>query len=106
MLLIVQCDSGNINGPLAECAICCSHDWGFNSLPTECRLLITFAKGLDPGQARLNVGPDLDLICLTRRWYSKNFSKKLILKNQQRTKNRVKFPRGQRVGIKGLVFLL
>ena len=52
-----------------------------NSLPTECRLLITFANSLDPDQARHNVGPDLDPNCLTFRWYSKkNFSKKLILK--------------------------
>ena len=41
-----------------------------NSLPTECRLLITFAYKLDPDQARQNVGPDLDPICLTLRWYS------------------------------------
>ena len=68
MLLIVQCDSGNINGPLAACAIYCSHDWGFNSLPTECRLLINFANSLDPDQVRQNAGPDLDPICLTIRW--------------------------------------
>ena len=42
----------------------------FNSLPTSCRLLITFAysnlcKSLDPDQARQNVGPDLDPNCLT-----------------------------------------
>ena len=30
-----------------------------------CRLLITFANSLDPDQARQNVGPDLDLNCLT-----------------------------------------
>ena len=32
-----------------------------------CRLLITFANKLDPDQARQNVGPDLDPICLTLR---------------------------------------
>ena len=35
----------------------------FNSLPASsyfCRLLITFAKKLDAGQARQNIGPDLD----------------------------------------------
>ena len=40
----------------------------FNYLPTSgdfCRLLITFANSLDPDQARQNVGPDLDPICLT-----------------------------------------
>ena len=36
-----------------------------NSLPTEFRLLITFANSLDPDQARQNVGPDLDQNCLT-----------------------------------------
>ena len=35
------------------------------SLPTECRLLITFANSLDPDQARQNVGPDLDPNFLT-----------------------------------------
>ena len=36
---------------------------------------------MDPDQARQYVGPDLDPICLTLRWYSwKNFSKKLSLK--------------------------
>ena len=30
-----------------------------------CCLLITFANGLDPDQARQNVGPDLDPNCLT-----------------------------------------
>ena len=31
---------------------------------------VTFANRLDPDQARQNVGPDLDPICLTLRWYS------------------------------------
>ena len=31
----------------------------------KCRLLIFFANSLDPDQARQNVGPDLDPICLT-----------------------------------------
>ena len=39
------------------------------NLPTECRLLITFANRLDPDQARQDVWPDLDPICLTLRWY-------------------------------------
>ena len=30
-----------------------------------CRLLIIFANSLDPDQDRQNVGPDLDLNCLT-----------------------------------------
>ena len=33
-------------------------------------LLITCANRLDTDQARQNVGPDLDSICLTRRLYS------------------------------------
>ena len=40
----------------------------FNSFPASgdlCRLLITFANSLDQDQARQNVGPDLDLNCLT-----------------------------------------
>ena len=40
----------------------------FNSLPASsdfCHLLITFAKSLEPDQARQNVGPDLDPNCLT-----------------------------------------
>ena len=41
-----------------------------NSSPTECRLLRTYANSLDPDQARQNVGPDLDPICLPLRWYS------------------------------------
>ena len=48
-------------------------------------LLITFESSLDPDQARHFVGPDLDPICSTLRWYScKNFSKKLILKKISR----------------------
>ena len=45
----------------------------FNSFPASgdfCRLLITFANSLDPGQAQQNVRPDLDPNCLTLRWYS------------------------------------
>ena len=40
----------------------------FNSFPGSgdlCRLLITFANSLDPGQDRQNVYPDLDPNCLT-----------------------------------------
>ena len=43
-----------------------------NSLPASvdfCCLLITFANSLEPDQARQNVGPDLDPICLTHIWY-------------------------------------
>ena len=40
------------------------------SLPTSVHLLITFANRLDPDQAQQNIGPDLDPICLTLRWYS------------------------------------
>ena len=34
-----------------------------------CHLLITFANSLDPYQARQNVGPEMDLHCLTPCWY-------------------------------------
>ena len=40
----------------------------FTSFPASgdfYHLLITFANSLDPGQARQNVGPDLDPNCLT-----------------------------------------
>ena len=40
-----------------------------------CRLLITFANSLDPGQARQNVGPDLDPNCLTLMVFLKEFLK-------------------------------
>ena len=36
---------------------------GASSFP--CRLLITFANGLDTDKARQKVGPDLDANCLT-----------------------------------------
>ena len=46
---------------------------------------ITFAKRLDPDQARQNVEVYLDPICLTLRWY---FEKKEDFeKNQQTHKN-------------------
>ena len=66
----------------------------FNLLSTECRLLITSANSLDPDQARQNVGPDLDPICLTFRWYSCNnfFEKVDFEKNQQTTTKHGKFP--------------
>ena len=35
----------------------------FNSMPTECHLVITFANSLDPDQARHSVGPDLGSNC-------------------------------------------
>ena len=55
----------------------------FNSLPTSCRLLITFASSLDPDQVRQDVGPVLDRNCLTLWWYSwTNYLKKLILKKK------------------------
>ena len=37
----------------------------FNSLPTECHLLITFANSLDADQAKQYVGPDLSPNYLT-----------------------------------------
>ena len=52
----------------------CSSD--FNSSPASvdfCRLLMVFANSLDPGQARQNVGPDLDPSSLILQWYSPNY---------------------------------
>ena len=50
-------------------------------LVATCHLLITFAKSLDPNQARKNVGPDLDPNCLPFWWYSyKIFSEKVNFK--------------------------
>ena len=83
---------------ITKSSIRCSHVCGYNLFPTKCPLLIKFANSLDPDQARHFVGPDLDPICLTLRWYSwQIFSKKFIFKNQQTTKKQEKFPRGQRV---------
>ena len=55
---------------------------------------------MDPDQAWQNVGPDLDPICLTLRWYSwKNLKKVGFEKNQQTTKEHEKLPSSQRVNI-------
>ena len=46
--------------------------FAFNSLPARgdsCCLPITFANSLDPDQARLNVGPDLEPNCFTPSLY-------------------------------------
>ena len=54
---------------------------------------MTIANSLDPAQARQNVGPDLDLTCLTLGWYSrKYFSKKLILKQISRRQKVIRLP--------------
>ena len=70
--------------------------------------MITFANSLEPGQARQNVGPDLDPICLTLKWYSwsgsKSFDTLIVFlkeflekvdfeKNQGATKKYEKLPR-------------
>ena len=70
-----------------------------NSFPTSgdfCRLLITFANGLEPDQARHFY---MDSNCLTLWWYSwKMFLKKIILKeNPQMTKKHTKLHSMQRV---------
>ena len=43
-----------------------------------CRLLITFANSFDPDQARHNVGPDLNLNCLTLMLFLKEYIKKVF----------------------------
>ena len=54
---------------------------------------MTIANSLDPAQARQNVGPDLDLTCLTLGWYSRNnFSKNLILKQISRRQKVIRLP--------------
>ena len=42
-----------------------AHLIGYHAKGDSCRLLITFANSLAPDQDRQNVGPDLDLNCLT-----------------------------------------
>ena len=57
----------------------------------SCRLLITFAKSLDPDQAWDFVGPDLDPICYTLRWYHEtgfwNNNNFVILKKKNSMEN-------------------
>ena len=56
-------------------------------LVVTCRLLITFLNSLDPDQARLIFGPDLDPNHLTLIVFLKEFFEKLnFLKSQQMTK--------------------
>ena len=79
-----------------------------NSLPTECRLLRNFANSLDPYQARQNVRPDLDPICLCQMVFLKDFFEKVDFeKNQQMTKKHENFSRGQRLNLhdKCLIFI-
>ena len=67
--------------PIPASVVCC-----------QCRLLITIANSLDPGQARQNVGPDLDPDCLTLWWCSwKNYLKIFILKKSADDKIYEKF---------------
>ena len=49
------------------------------------RLLITFAKSLDPDQDQQSIGPDQDPNRLIISVPEKLFLKKLTLKSQQRT---------------------
>ena len=58
---------------------------------------MTFANGLDPDQARQNVGPVHDPKCLTLMVFLEFFGKVDFKKIQQVTKKHEKFPRGQRV---------
>ena len=58
--------------------------------------LITFANSLDLDQARQNIGPDLDSICL-HGISERFFPRKIILILKQTTKMHAKLPRGQRV---------
>ena len=59
--------------------------WPFKLWWKKCTCI--FANSLDQDQAWQNVRPDLDPNCLTFWWYSwTNFSRKLMLKNQQHEK--------------------
>ena len=72
----------------------------FDSLPTECHLLITFANNLDPVQARQNVGPNLGPNCLTLMVFLKEFFERVDFeKNLQMAKKHKKLPMGQRVKV-------
>ena len=50
-----------------------------------CCLLITIANSLDLGQARQNVGPDLDPNCLTLMVFSKEIFEKVSFEKNQQT---------------------
>ena len=65
--------------------LCIPHSYMY-SPSTLClhRLLVTFANSLDPDQAQQNVGPDLDLNCLTLMVFLKDFFEKMILKKVSR----------------------
>ena len=57
----------------------------FNSFPASgdfCHLLITFADSLDPDQARLNVGLNMDPNCLTLMVFLKDFFVKVNFENK------------------------
>ena len=58
-----------------------------NSVPAGgdfCRLLITFAKSLEPDQALQVVGPGLELNCVTLMVFLKEFSEKVDFEKNQR----------------------
>ena len=57
--------------------------------------MITFANSLDPDQARQNIGPDLDLNCLTMMVFLKEFFEKVYF--EKISKNHEKLPCRQRV---------
>ena len=81
-----------------------------NSFPASgdlCCLLITFAKSLDPDQARQNVRPDLDPNCLTLMVFLKDFFENVNLEkiNLQTTKKHAKLPSMQRVNFRGIDML-
>ena len=64
-----------------------------------CRLPITFANSLDPDQARQNVGPDLDPICVTQIMqmvFLREFFEKVDFEEKSAVTKSVKNPRGQR----------
>ena len=76
----------------------------FNLLPTECRLLITFANSLNPDQAQQNVGPWGSNLFDTQMVLLKEFFEKADFeKNQQTTKKTWKISQGAK---KAKIFLL
>ena len=52
----------------------------------QCPLQLTFANSLDPYQARQNVGPDMDPICLTLSYIPEELFENIDLKKRIRQK--------------------
>ena len=70
-----------------------------------CRLLMTFANGLDPDQARQKVGPNLDPNGSTLMVFIKYFLPKMfVLKKVSRRQKHAKLPSRQRIVLNSPLF--